>query len=214
MLGSEPPNVEGALETLRRSLRDGRRASEVMTRLRALFSKGAVSNGVVDLGEAVREVVELLRTEIRRHRAAMQLEAEDDLPKVTGDRVQLQQVMLNLVINACEAMRGVDDRPRELVIRIGRDGEDMVLVAVSDTGKGFAPEQESKLFDPFFSTKKDGMGIGLSVCRTIIESHGGRLRARPNEGYGATFSFSVPALLERSLTAEHADASGHEGGNP
>jgi PAS domain S-box-containing protein len=213
MLGSEPPNVEGALETLRRSLRDGRRASEVMTRLRVLFSKRAVSKDAVDLVEAVREVVELLRTEIRRNRIVMRMDVEDDVPRVTGDRVQLQQVILNLVMNASEAMRGVDDRVRDLLIRIEHEDQDKVLVAVTDTGKGFAPEQASKLFDPFFSTKKDGMGIGLSVCRTIIESHGGGLRARPNEGHGATFTFCIPVRSDGSLAAQHPDAGEHGGGS-
>ncbi|WP_158628724.1 PAS domain S-box protein [Dyella choica] len=214
MLGAKSPNIEGALETLRRTLRDGRRAAEVMTRLRALFSKKMISNEAVDLIEAVHEVAELLRSEIRSNRIAMRLEADDDIPIVTGDRVQLQQVILNLLINAVEAMRGVEDRLRQLLIRIEWDGGDQVRVAVSDTGVGIDPAQAAKLFDGFYSTKKEGMGIGLSVCRTIIESHGGRLWATPNRRHGATFSFCVPVQAQDNLGSEHADTTAHDGRTP
>jgi len=214
MLGAEPPNIEGARETVRRTLRDGRRAAEVMAHLRALFSKKMIRNEAVDLFEAVGEVAELLRTEIRRNRIVLRLDADKDLPKVTGDRVQLQQVILNLMINAVEAMRDVEDRLRQLSIRVERDGGERVRVAVTDTGSGIDQEQAAKLFDAFFTTKREGMGIGLSVCRTIIESHGGRLWATPNDGPGATFSFSVPAHAESGMTTECVEGVEHGGRNP
>jgi PAS domain S-box-containing protein len=202
MLSAEPPNVQGALETVRRTLRDGKRASEVMTRLRALFSKKVAMTDAVDLGEAAREVIELLRSEIRRKRIVLRLKIAADLPPVTGDRVQLQQVVLNLLVNAVEAMQGVDDRSREILIKIERDDGDNVRLAVTDTGVGFDPQRAGKLFDAFYTTKREGMGIGLSVSRSIIESHGGRLCATSNEGLGATFSFSIPCRADRMVAAE------------
>jgi signal transduction histidine kinase len=120
------------------------------------------------------------------------LELADDLPRVTGDRVQLQQVILNLIRNAADAMSGVDDRPRQLVIRTSVDEDDGVCVSVQDAGVGIDPSRMGKLFEPFYSSKSDGMGIGLSISRSIIESHHGRLWAKPNAGPGATFLFSIP----------------------
>ncbi|GLQ49979.1 PAS domain S-box protein [Dyella flava] len=195
MLGAEPPNVEGALQTLQRTLRDGRRASEVVTRLRALFSKKEVRNEPVDLNEATWEVVDLLRSAMRRKRIVLQQERAEDLPPVNGDKVQLQQVVLNLLTNAIDAMNDVEGRPRQLLVKTAReagDAGDSVRVAVTDTGSGFDPQQATKLFEAFFTTKREGMGIGLSVSRSIIESHGGRMWATANDGPGATFSFSIP----------------------
>jgi PAS domain S-box-containing protein len=192
MLNTEPPNIEGALETVRRTLRDGHRASEVMTRLRALFSKKSVTTEAVDLVEAANDVIELLRCEIRERRIVLRLETANDPPPVTGDRVQLQQVVLNLLLNAVEAMDGVDDRPRQMLIRIERDDADCVRLAVTDSGVGFDPQQARKLFDAFYTTKREGMGIGLSVSRSIIETHGGRVWATSDERFGATFAFSIP----------------------
>jgi signal transduction histidine kinase len=163
-----------------------------MTRLRALFSKKAVTTDAVDLVEATREVVGLLQDEIRNKRIVLHLKAADDLPPVAGDRVQLQQVVLNLLLNAVEAMNGVEDRPRRMLVNIERDDGDCVRLAVTDSGVGFDPQHASKLFDPFSTTKREGMGIGLSVSRSIIESHGGRLWASSNTDQGATFTFSIP----------------------
>jgi PAS domain S-box-containing protein len=196
MLAANPPNVDGARETARRTIRDGNRASDVITRLRALFSKKNVTNESVDLNEAVREVIALLRSELQRSRVILRTELADDLPPVTGDRVQLQQVILNLLRNASEAMSGVDDRPRKLVIRTERDHDDLVRLTVQDTGVGFEPQAIGSVFDAFYTTKNGGMGIGLSVSRSIIESHRGRLWAAPNDGPGATFSFSIPRAPE------------------
>jgi C4-dicarboxylate-specific signal transduction histidine kinase len=196
MLAADPPNVDGARETARRTIRDGNRASDVITRLRALFSKKDVTTEPVDLNEATREVITLLRSELQRSRVILRSELADDLRPVTGDRVQLQQVILNLLLNASDAMSSVDDRARTLVIRTERDEDDRVRLAVQDTGVGFESYAADKLFEAFYTTKSGGMGIGLSVSRSIIESHHGRLWASPNVGPGATFAFSIPRRLE------------------
>jgi signal transduction histidine kinase len=192
MLGATPPDVEGALETVRRTLRDGKRAADVIVRLRALFGKKNFTGESVDLNEATREVIALSLSEFQRSRVVLRTEFADDLPPVTGDRVQLQQVILNLFLNASDAMSGVDDRPRELLIRTELDQGDQVRVSVQDAGTGFEPKNAEKLFDAFYTTKSAGMGIGLSVSRSIIEGHHGRLWASSNDGSGATFSFSIP----------------------
>jgi signal transduction histidine kinase len=192
MLAADPPDVEGARETARRTIRDAERASEVVKRLRALFCKQGATSESLDLNEATREVVALSLSELERNKVIVRTELAAELPRVQGDRVQLQQVILNLFLNASDAMSGVDDRPRQLVIRTERDGEDRVRLSVCDTGVGFDPHGVDRLFDAFYTTKSGGMGIGLSVSRFIIESHKGRLWATPNDGPGATFSFSIP----------------------
>ena len=196
MLAADPRNVDGARETARRTIRDGNRASDVITRLRALFSKKDVTTEPVDLNEATREVIALSSSELQRSRVILRAELAEDLPPVAGDRVQLQQVILNLLRNASDAMSGVDDRPRRLVIRTERDEDDRVRLTVQDTGVGFEPQAVGRLFEAFYTTKSGGMGIGLSVSRSIIESHRGRLWAAPNDGPGATFSFSIPRASE------------------
>jgi PAS domain S-box-containing protein len=196
MLAADPPNVDGARETARRTIRDGNRASDVITRLRALFSKKDVTTEPVDLNEATREVIALSSSELQRSRVILRAQLAEDLPPVAGDRVQLQQVILNLLRNASDAMSGVDDRPRRLVIRTERDEDDHVRLTVQDTGVGFEPQALGRLFEAFYTTKSGGMGIGLSVSRSIIESHRGRLWAAPNDGPGATFSFSIPRASE------------------
>ncbi len=193
MLDDNPPNVEGARETARRTIRDGNRASDVITRLRALFKKEDFTLELLDLNEVTREVIALSLSDLQRNRVALQWELARDLPTITGDRIQLQQVILNLLRNASDAMLGVDDRPRQLLIRTEREDADRVRVSVRDTGVGVASESMTKLFDAFYTTKSDGMGIGLSVSRSIIERHHGRLWVEPNDGPGATFSFSIPS---------------------
>jgi PAS domain S-box-containing protein len=192
MLDGDPPNVEGARETARRIIRDGNRASDVITRLRALFSKKEFTLEPLDLNEATQEVLALSLSDLQRNRVILRSELAQDLPPVMGDRVQLQQVILNLVRNASDAMVGVDGRPKELLIKTERDQGDRVRLSVIDAGVGFTPDTSDKLFEAFYTTKTDGMGIGLSVSRSIIERHHGRLWAEPNAGPGATFSFSVP----------------------
>jgi signal transduction histidine kinase len=191
MLAADPPNVEGARETARRTIRDGERASEVIARLRALFTKKATTTGSIDLNEATREVVALSMSELQRQRVALRLDLADELPPVKGDRIQLQQVILNLLLNASDAMSTVEDRPRELVIATN-SGEGEVHVSVRDTGIGLDAGDPDRLFDAFYTTKSSGMGIGLSVSRSIMERHSGRLSATRNRGHGATFSFSIP----------------------
>jgi signal transduction histidine kinase len=192
MLTLDPPNVDGARETARRTIRDGNRASDVITRLRALFSKKDTIAERVDLNDATREVIALSLSELQRNRVILRSELAADLPLVTGDRVQLQQVILNLLRNGSDAMNTVHDRPRELLIRTARDEGDRALLSVKDAGIGFDPQSMDKLFQAFYTTKNDGMGIGLSVSRSVIEQHDGRLWATLNDGPGATFSFSIP----------------------
>jgi signal transduction histidine kinase len=203
MLAADPPNVDGARETARRTIRDGNRASDVITRLRALFSKKDATTESVDLNEATQEVIALSLSELQRGRVIVRVEFAEDLSPVTGDRVQLQQVILNLLRNASDAMSGVDDRPRKLLIRTERDERDHVRLTMQDAGVGLDPQNEAKLFEAFYSTKADGMGIGLSVSRSIIEGHHGRLWAAPNDGPGATFAFSIPCGSE-CMTGAHS----------
>lgn len=193
MLDADPPNVDGARETARRTIRDGNRASDMITRLRALFSQDEFTLELLDLNEATREVIALASSDLQRNRVALQSELPEGLPTITGDRIQLQQVILNLLRNASDAMADVHDRPRELLVRTGRDDGDRVRMSVRDSGVGVDNHNMNKLFDAFYTTKLDGMGIGLSISRSIVERHCGRLWAEPNNGPGATFSFSIPS---------------------
>jgi PAS domain S-box-containing protein len=196
MLGDDPPSVEQACETVRRILRDGKRAADVIRHLRALFSRKEFTSEPLDLNEATREVVALSLSDLQANRAILRLELADDLPPVEGDRIQLQQVILNLLRNASEAMANIADRSRELLIATARDGVGSVRLSVRDAGVGIKSEAAGKLFEAFFTTKHGGMGIGLSVSRSIIEAHHGRLWAAANDGPGATFSFSIPCSRE------------------
>ena len=192
MLGAEPPNVDGARETARRTIRDGNRAADVIQRLRALFSKQALATERVDLNEAAREVIAMLLGELQRHSVILQPEFAGALPSVKGDRVQLQQVVLNLIVNACDAMQAVSDRPHQLTVRSELDELGRVQLSVRDNGPGFAEQDRDRLFHAFYTTKSTGMGVGLSVSRSIIESHGGQLWAVANDGPGASFCFALP----------------------
>ena len=192
MLDATPPNVDGARETVKRTMRDGNRAAEVIARLRALFSKKELTFEPLDLNEATREVIALSSSDLQRNRVVLQSELADNLPAISGDRVQLQQVILNLLRNASDAMAGVDDRPRQMLIRTEREDADRVRLSVRDAGVGLDPPSMDKLFDAFYTTKDGGMGIGLSISRSIVERHHGRLWAQANEGPGTTFSFSIP----------------------
>jgi len=195
MLNGEPPNIDGARETARRTLRDGNRASDVITRLRALFTKKEFTLEPLDLNEATREVIALSLSDLQRNRVVLRSELSEDLPSVVGDRIQLQQVTLNLLRNASDAMVGVEDRPRQLLIRTQREGHDRVRLSVQDAGIGVNSQDLERLFEAFYTTKHGGMGIGLSVSRSIIERHHGRLWAEPNDGPGVTFSFSIPCSM-------------------
>jgi PAS domain S-box-containing protein len=207
MLAAEPPDIDGARETTRRTIRDGNRASDVITRLRALFSKKEFTLESLDLNEATQEVVALSLSDLQRNRVVLQSELSDDLPAITGDRIQLQQVILNLLRNASDAMVGVRDRPRQLLIRTERESVDRVRLTVRDAGVGLDRQSMDKLFDAFYTTKSGGMGIGLSVSRSIVERHHGRLWAEPNDGPGASFSFSLPRSPE--IATDAATVMGH-----
>jgi signal transduction histidine kinase len=195
MLGTDPPDIDGARETAKRTIRDGNRASDVITRLRSLFSKKELALESLDLNEVTREVIALSLSDLQRHRVILQAQLADDLPIMTGDRIQLQQVILNLIRNASDAMVDVHDRPRQLLVRTERENGDRVRVTVRDSGIGVDRQSMDKLFDAFYTTKSGGMGVGLFVSRSIVERHQGRLWADPNDGPGATFSFSMPVQM-------------------
>jgi PAS domain S-box-containing protein len=201
MLASNPPNVEGARATAQRTIRDGNRASEVIKRLRDLFARKPRELERVDLNEAAREVLALTSSELQRRRLIVRTELRENLPSVLADRVQLQQVILNLVLNAADAMIEVEDQPREMWISSRAEADRLVSLSVRDVGRGLEETNLEQLFQPFHSTKADGMGIGLAVSRSIIEAHGGRLWGASNDdGPGAIFSFSVPC--DQAASAE------------
>jgi PAS domain S-box-containing protein len=195
-LDREPANLKEARGAVQSIVKDGNRAGDVIQRVRALANKTADQKAPLDINEVVNEVISLAQHELSSHRVALRLELAPALPLILADRIQLQQVILNLVINAIEAMQPVKDRPRELVIRTRQDEASQVLVAVSDCGVGVAAENADRLFDAFFTTKSSGMGMGLSICRSIVNAHGGRLSASGNAGPGATFQFTLPLHQE------------------
>ncbi|MGE7139625.1 trifunctional serine/threonine-protein kinase/ATP-binding protein/sensor histidine kinase [Luteibacter sp. NPDC031894] len=195
MLAADPPVVSGAIDTARRTIRDANRASEVIKRLRQLFTGRETSAESVDLNEAAEEVVALASNALVRNRVRLRAEYAEDLPQITGDRVQLQQVILNLLTNASEAMSSLSqEQPRELTIRTQRAADGGICLSVRDSGTGIDPKKLEQYFESFYTTKEDGMGVGLSVSRTIIESHRGRLWAEPNASGGATFLFTLPCV--------------------
>jgi PAS domain S-box-containing protein len=195
-LGAEPPDLEEVRQALDRIIRDGRRASDIIGRIRALVRKAPPRTAQLDINETMLEVIAPTRSELRRNRTSLQTQLADGLPLVFGDRIQLQQVMLNLILNAVEAMSGSSETPRELLIRTEQDGPDSVLVAVQDSGPGLQPESLDRLFEAFYTTKPSGMGMGLSICRSIIEAHSGRVWATPNLLRGAAFQFTLPRQRE------------------
>jgi PAS domain S-box-containing protein len=180
--------VRGGLQAI---ARDGQRASDVIGRIRALARRATAEKAPLDINEVVRDVVALAEGEVRRARATFRIETADDLPRIVGDRVQLQQVVLNLLLNGLDAMHAIVDRPRALVITTRREAIDRVHVAVRDSGTGIDPRLAPRLFEAFYTTKPNGMGMGLSISRSIVEQHGGRLWAEPNDGPGTTFQFTV-----------------------
>ena len=210
MLSTDPPDVDGARETTQRTMRDANRASDVIKRLRALYSKKDPSPELMDLNQATREVISLSLSDLQKWRVIVLQELADNLPLVMADRVQVQQVIMNLVRNASDAMSNVDDRPRELLIRTEREESDRVQLSVKDAGVGFEPQAAGRLFEAFYTTKNEGMGIGLSISRSIIEAHEGRLWATANDGPGATFSFSIPCKAA-GLVAEETRCSRPDG---
>jgi signal transduction histidine kinase len=192
-LAGQPPNIEEARAAAARIVQDGTRAAEIINRVGRLFKKGAPELELVDVNDVIREMVVLLRSEAAQHSVSVREELAPDLPGTTGDRVQLQQVVMNLIINGIDAMKDVDGL-RELTIRSERAKNEQLKVSVSDTGIGLPPQQD-QIFKAFFTTKTHGIGMGLSISRSIIESHGGRLWASNGSPRGASFHMTLPALL-------------------
>jgi C4-dicarboxylate-specific signal transduction histidine kinase len=197
-LGAQPPDLEETRQALGRIVRDGNRAGEVIDRIRALVKKVPPRRELLDLDEAIHEVIALTQTDMQRNGVRLQTRLAGDLPLVPADRVQLQQVIMNLIINAIEAMAAASDGRCELTIVSGRDDTSGVSVEVQDTGPGLDPEELDRLFQSFYTTKPDGIGMGLAISRSIAEAHGGRLSAAPNHPHGAVFRFTLPAAEKSS----------------
>ncbi len=193
MLAADPPNIAGALETARRAIRDANRAADIITRLRTLFAKKETSNELVNLNEASTEIISLSHREFQRGGVIVRSEFTDNLPPIKGDRIQLQQVLLNLIQNGLDAMGTVDNRLKQLIITTAKVEPDNVSVAVQDSGPGVDPENLERIFEAFYTTKSDGLGMGLSICRAIIEAHGGKLWAATAAPQGTVLQFTLPA---------------------
>jgi PAS domain S-box-containing protein len=191
-LGSDQPDLDEVRTAVTRIVRDAKRAAEILGRIRSQFQKSSPKQEILDVNEILREMIGLLRDEAVRYNVSVQTELATDLPQIVGDRVQLLQVAMNLFVNCIDAMKDVDGT-REMVIQSRRADSEQILVSVSDTGIGLPVQHAEQIFDPFFTTKPHGTGMGLRISRSIIESHGGRLWAVPNDGPGAKFSFSIPA---------------------
>jgi PAS domain S-box-containing protein len=190
------PNLDEARSAVDWIVKEGNRASEVIRRVRALANKTDIEKVPLDIDDVVGEAIALVQRELISHRVSLRMEFAPALPMILGDRVQLQQVIINLVMNGIEAMQSVSDRPRELVIGSHQDETHRVLVIVTDSGVGISAENADRLFNAFFTTKSSGMGMGLSICRSIIEAHGGRLWATANVPHGATFQFTLPVSAD------------------
>jgi PAS domain S-box-containing protein len=195
-LDRETPDLEEARQSVRWIMDDGNRASEVIRRVRALARKTSIERVALDLNEVIREVTTLVQGELINHAVSLRMELAPTPSTILGDRVQLQQVIINLVMNGIEAMQSVTERPRELRIQSRQDETGQVLVSVTDCGVGISAENANRLFNAFFTTKSTGMGMGLSICRSIVEAHGGRLSGSGNDGPGATFQFALPVHQE------------------
>lgn len=191
-LSATPPNLEEARFAAETIVKDGARAAAVIGRIRALFQKQPLSTGWLEINAVIRELIALLQYEINKQRVSLRMDLSEDLPRVKADRVQLQQVLLNLIANAMDATSGIADQPHEIVIRSRRDGTERIRVAVEDTGCGFSPDMAEKIFDPFFTTKAHGTGLGLSISRSLVESHRGKLWAESRAEGGAVFQISLP----------------------
>jgi len=203
-LDAQPPNLEEVRQTLDWIVNDGLRAGDVIGRIRALVKKAPARKEEVQINDLVLEVIALTRSEAGKNRVSVRTQLDGDLPLVRADRVQLQQVILNLIINAIEAMSGAGHGVRELLITTGRNAANSVLVSVRDSGPGLDPRSIDRLFDAFFTTKSKGMGMGLAICHSIIEVHGGRMWAGPNEPRGAVFQFTLPLGPDEVVPARHA----------
>jgi signal transduction histidine kinase len=191
-LAAQPPNLEEARQAIECIVKDANRASEVIARVRGLAKRTPPQKELLNINETVIEIVQLTANEIHNNHVLLRVQLSDDLPLVPGDPIQLQQVILNLILNAIEAMNGVAQVSREVLVKTAANRSNTVLVAIHDTGLGFAPGKIDTLFDAFYTTKHDGMGMGLAISRTIIEAHGGRIWAEPNAPRGAVFQFTLP----------------------
>jgi signal transduction histidine kinase len=200
-LAQDVPNLDKAQEAAHRIVRDGKRAGEIIARVRALTKRTPTAHEELDLNQTIQEVLALVGDEAKKKSVSIQTEFGGDLAPVAGDRVQLQQVVLNLVMNGIEAMSSVGDRARELVINTRNLEPDQVQVTVEDSGTGLDPTTADKIFDPFYTTKPGGMGMGLSICRSILEAHGGRLWAEGKDGPGTSFHFTLPKHHEEESHA-------------
>jgi signal transduction histidine kinase len=193
-LRSTTPNMDRAQGAVERIIRDGERANEVIQEIRSLVKKTPPEKILLDINDLIRKTIALAAGELARHQVQLETDLASDISEISGDRVQLQQALLNLIVNAIEAMGAVKERPRRLLIRSARQEEPFgVMVTVQDSGVGLDPHMQNRVFDAFFTTKPQGLGMGLSICRTIISTHRGRLSARSNADHGATFEFTLPA---------------------
>jgi signal transduction histidine kinase len=191
-LAAEPPNEQEANDAVQRIIRDANRASEVISRIRGFLKRGEPQRTLVHVDEVIGEVISLVQDKARTHGVSIRGEAAADLPPVVADRVQVQQVILNLVMNAIEAMSPVTEQPRVLAVGADKYRADAVRVAIRDSGVGLDPQHRARIFDAFYTTKPEGMGMGLAISSSIVEAHGGRLWATPNDGPGETFQFTLP----------------------
>ena len=203
-LNHPTPDLEEVRRALAAVVSEGNRAGEVINRIRDLIKKAPPRKDRLEINEVIREVIELTRGEAVKNGVSVEMQFAEGLPLIEGDRVQLQQVILNLVLNSVQAMSATSDGRRQLLVTTGKAHSDGVLVAVRDSGPGLAPAALEHIFEAFYTTKPDGMGMGLSICRSIVEAHGGRLSASGNEGPGATFQFVMPLHQEDSTAARSA----------
>ena len=211
-LARQPPNLEEAKPSIDRIIIDGKRAADIVSRIRDFSKKAPARKGELEINEAILEIMRLTRAAMSEHGVLVKMQLSEGLPRILGDRVQLQQVILNLIMNAIEAMSEVTEGSRELLISTGEVESGGLLVAVSDSGPGLPQVNPERIFEAFYTTKSNGLGMGLSICRSIVEAHGGRLWATPNEPHGAVFSMMLPIgenLLESSKPSDARSPRNH-----
>jgi C4-dicarboxylate-specific signal transduction histidine kinase len=197
-LASEPPNIENARQSANRIVRDAHRASEVIGRVRSLAKKAPPEKEWLDINEVVLETLGLTRMEAAQNRASLRTRLSDEIQSVWADRIEVQQVILNLIMNAIEAVSEPGNEQRDVLVETARTDSNDVTLSVKDTGTGLDPTKLEHIFDAFYTTKREGMGMGLAVSRSIIEAHGGRLWATPNQPRGAVFQFILPSARDEA----------------